>query len=162
MKDRGVPRKVLIGGWPSGKPTDLGWLEISASLSGPSISFRYWRSPRPLGKSPNRGRSSRVMPEVMRVSMPPESSEGHQRAIEGPGQRTGAVYDPLQNAVEVEAPVDAKAGLAQPGEAVPQRLIFSPQLVGFFERDARPAEYLRFCDSWLHVSDYTTRGTKET
>ena len=88
--------------------------------------------------------------------------KGHQRAIAGPGQRTGAVYDPLQNGVEVEAPADAKAGLAQPGEAVPQRLIFSPQTVGFFERDARPAEYLRFFDSSLHVSDHITRGTKVT
>ena len=69
---------------------------------------------------------------------------------------------PCRTAVEVEAPADAKAGLAQPGEAVPQRLIFSPQLVGFLKRDARPAEYLRFFDSWLHVSDYTTRGTKVT
>ena len=90
----------------------------------------------------------------------PGGVEGRQRAIAGPGQLTGAVYDPLQDGVEVEAPADAKAGLAQPGEAVPQRLIFSPQLVCFMKRDARPAEYRRFFDSSLHGSDYTTRGTK--
>ena len=110
-----------------------------------------------MGKSPNRGRSSGVTPEVMRVSMPPESFEGHQGAIAGPGQRTGAVYDPLQNGVDVEAPADAKAGLAQPGEAIPQRLIFSPQHGGFLERDARPAEYLRFCNIQIHGVDYTTQ-----
>ena len=86
--------------------------------------------------------------------------EGHQRAIAGPGQRTGAVYDPLQNGVEVEAPADAKAGLAEPGEALPQRLVFSPQHGGFFERDARPAEYLRFCNIQIHGTDYTTQLPK--
>ena len=115
-----------------------------------------------MGKSPNRGRSSGVMPEVMRVLYAPGVVEGHQRAIAGLGQRTGAVYDPLQNGVDVEAPADAKAGLAQPGEAVPERLIFSPQIVCFLKRDARPGEYLRFFDSSLHVSDYTTRGTEVT
>ena len=86
--------------------------------------------------------------------------EGHQRAIAGPGQRTGAVYDPLQDGGEVEAPADAKAGLAQPGEALPQRLVFPPQTVGFFERDARPVEYLRFCSVQIHGADYTTQFTK--
>ena len=86
--------------------------------------------------------------------------EGHQRAIAGPGQRTGAVYDPLQDGAEVEAPADAKAGLAQPGEALAQRLVFSPQTVGFFERDARPAERLRFCNFQIHGADCTTRLPK--
>ena len=83
--------------------------------------------------------------------------EGHQRAIAGPGQRTGAVYDPLQHGIVVEIFGDAKAGFAQPGEAIPQRLIFSPQTVGFFERDARPAKYLRFCSVQIHGADYTTQ-----
>ena len=87
----------------------------------------------------------------------PKATKGHQRAIAGPGQRTGAVYDPLQHGIVVEIFGDAKAGFAQPGEAIPQRLIFSPQTVGFFERDVRPAEYLRFCNVQIHGADYTTQ-----
>ena len=92
----------------------------------------------------------------------PGGAKGQKGAIASVGQQTGLVYDPLQHGIVVEIFGDAKAGFAQPGEAIPQRCNLSPQLVCFLKRDVRPEEYLRFCDSWLHVSEYTSRGTKVT
>ena len=44
-------------------------------------------------------------------------------AIPRSRQRTGAVQDPLEHGLEVEALVDALAGLGEPGQALPQRYI---------------------------------------
>ena len=86
--------------------------------------------------------------------------EGHQRAIAGLSQRTGAVYDPLQDGVEVEALADAEAGLAQPGETVSQPLILLPQPLGFLKGNTRPAARLWLSDLRLHMANCTTRITK--
>ena len=63
----------------------------------------------------------------------PGVGEGHQRAVASPGERTGAVYDLLQDGGEVEAFVDPKAGLAHPGQTVAERVNLSTQPVGFLE-----------------------------
>ena len=55
--------------------------------------------------------------------------EGH-HAVASVGERPGGVQDSLQYGVELQALVDAKAGLAQPGQTLPQRLILSLQPVG--------------------------------
>ena len=48
--------------------------------------------------------------------------EGHQRAVAGAGQRTGAVNDFLQDVIDVQIRGDAKPGLGHPGE--PLRRLF--------------------------------------
>ena len=47
-----------------------------------------------------------------------------------PGQRPGSVHDPLQYRLEVEALVDTKTRLTQPGQAVSQRVDLSSEFVG--------------------------------
>ena len=54
--------------------------------------------------------------------------KGH-HAVTGAGQGTGTVQDTLEQRVEAQAPVDAQAGLAEPGEPLPQRLDFPQQFV---------------------------------
>ena len=60
----GAPRKVFIGGWFSGKPTEREWPVRSANRSGSRIS----------GRSSSGLRSSAVTPEVMNCRTRPESS----------------------------------------------------------------------------------------
>ena len=45
--------------------------------------------------------------------------------------RASAVHNLLQDGIEVEVVGDAGTGFVQPGEAVPQRLWLSSQVVGF-------------------------------
>ena len=55
----------------------------------------------------------------------------HNDAVQRARQRAGAVQDALQHRVEVEAFVDAKVGLVQPGQALTQRFHLSVALVHF-------------------------------
>ena len=60
----------------------------------------------------------------------PRVVDGRDHAVAGAGQRAGAVDDLLQDGVDVEARADAQDRRAQPGDALPQRLVLSPQFVG--------------------------------
>ena len=60
--------------------------------------------------------------------------EGDNPAVAGTSQRPGAVYDLLQDGVQIQALIDAKAGLNQPGQAVPENLYLWVVLVGFGQR----------------------------
>ena len=53
----------------------------------------------------------------------------HNHAVQRARQRAGAVQDALQHRVEVEAFVDPKVGLVQPGQALTQRSYLSIALV---------------------------------
>ena len=53
-------------------------------------------------------------------------------AVARPGQGAGAVQHPLEHRVEVEALVDAQAGLAQAGQPVPQLRNLSRLIVCLF------------------------------
>ena len=85
----------------------------------------------------------------------PGVGEGHQRAVASPGERTGAVYDLLQDGGEFEAFVDAKAGLAHPGQTVAERVNLSPHPAGFLEARIPPGEGLEFlCDTLMHGANH--------
>ena len=56
----------------------------------------------------------------------PRVVESRDHAISRAGQRAGAVDDLVQDGGDVEARADAQDRRAQPGEAVPQRLVLSP------------------------------------
>ena len=70
----------------------------------------------------------RSQPGGDEVLYPPRLIQQGDDAVAGPGQRAGAVQDPLEHRVEVEALVDAQAGLAEPGQPVPQ-LRYLPRLI---------------------------------
>ena len=53
-------------------------------------------------------------------------------AVAGAGQGAGAVQDPLEHVVEVQALADAQAGRAEAGQPLPQGLVFFTQLPGIF------------------------------
>ena len=65
---------------------------------------------------------------------PPGLVDDDEASPAGPGQRARPVHDPLQHGIEVEVFADAEAGLAQPGEAVPQGLVLSQEIVGVHQR----------------------------
>jgi len=50
LTNRGTPRNDRIGGWPAGKPYDLGSLRMSASRSGTGSMISAPRTPRPRGR----------------------------------------------------------------------------------------------------------------
>ena len=54
--------------------------------------------------------------------MPRTVQEGDD-AVACPGKRPGAVQDSLEHRLEIEALVDAQAGLGKPGKPLPQRFI---------------------------------------
>ena len=60
----------------------------------------------------------------------PGAVVGRDDAVAGVGQRAGAVDDLLQHRVEVEARADAQDSVAQPGDALLERLDLSPQRGG--------------------------------
>ena len=60
---------------------------------------------------------------------PPRVVEGRNHAVAGAGQRAGAVHDLAQDGADVEGRADTQDGGAQPGDALPQRVVFSPQFV---------------------------------
>ena len=62
------------------------------------------------------------------VLYPPRFIQEGDDAVARPGQRAGGVQHPLEHRVEVEALVDAQAGLAEPGQPVPQ-LRYLPRLI---------------------------------
>ena len=65
--------------------------------------------------------------EVLELPFVVEDGDAaHPRA----GQGAGSIHDLSQDGIEVEVFVDAQTGLAQPGEALPQRLYLSHKLVG--------------------------------
>ena len=81
--------------------------------------------------------------------------------VAGAGQRPGAVQDPLQNGVEVQALVDAQAGLAQPGQPVSEVLslkvtgILPVHLHSFFRaREGRHSSHRRNADLPLTAHTY--------
>ena len=49
------------------------------------------------------------------------------------GQGARSIHDLSQDGIEVEVLGDAETGLAQPGEAVPQRLVLSHHFVGVIQ-----------------------------
>ena len=51
-------------------------------------------------------------------------------AVAGAGEGAGGVQDALQHRVEVQGLVDAQAGLAEQGQALPQGPVLAPQVVG--------------------------------
>ena len=57
--------------------------------------------------------------------------EGGNPAVAGTGQRPGAVDDLLQDDVQVQALIDAQAGLAQPGQTVLEDRYLWVARVGF-------------------------------
>ena len=61
----------------------------------------------------------------------------------------------------LEAFVDAKAGLAHPGQTVTERVNLSPQPVGFLEARIPPGEGLEFlCDTLMHGSITSTSARR--
>ena len=54
--------------------------------------------------------------------------KGRDPAVAGTGQRAGALHNFMQNGIDIEALADAQTGLAQPGEALSQRLDLYSQL----------------------------------
>ena len=74
----------------------------------------------------------RSQPGGDEVLYPPRLVQQGDDAVAGAGQRAGAVQDPLQHRVEVEALVDAQAGLAQPGQPVPQLRYLPLKIVCLF------------------------------
>ena len=60
---------------------------------------------------------------------PPIVQEGDD-PVAGAGQRPGAVQDPLEHRLEVQALVDAQAGLAEAGQPLPQGVVFQGQIPG--------------------------------
>ena len=67
-------------------------------------------------------------PGIEEVLYPPGIVEEGDDPVAGAGQRSGAVQDSLQHRLEVQALVDAQAGLAEAGQALPQRLVFPGQI----------------------------------
>ena len=89
-----------------------------------------FEEPRPVG--PVRqllvlGRREAGADEVLEL---PRVVEGRDHAIPRAGQRPGAVDDLVQDGVDIEARADAQDRRAQPGDALPKRLVLSPQFVG--------------------------------
>ena len=70
------------------------------------------------------------MPEVDEVLNRPSCADEGNHAVPCSGEGAGGVQHPLEHRLEVQALVDAQAGLAQPGEAVPQGLVLPLKLVG--------------------------------
>ena len=70
----------------------------------------------------------RSQPGGDEVLYPPRIVQQGDDAVARPGQGAGAVQHPLEHRVEVEALVDAQAGLAEPGQPVPQ-LRYLPRLI---------------------------------
>ena len=68
-------------------------------------------------------------PGIEEVLYPPPIVQEGDDAVAGAGQRPGAVQDPLEHGVEVQALVDAQAGLAEAGQPLPQGLVFPGQLI---------------------------------
>ena len=68
--------------------------------------------------------------------------DGRDAAVSGPGKGAGGLDDLVQDGVEVEAGADAEDGGAELGDAVSQRLVLSPQIVGVGHD-----RLLRFIDS---------------
>ena len=59
--------------------------------------------------------------------------KGRDPAVAGAGQRAGALHNFTQNGIDIEALADAQTGLAQPGEALSQRLDLYSQLAAWFQ-----------------------------
>ena len=68
-------------------------------------------------------------PGIEEVLYPPPVVQEGDDPVAGAGQRPGAVQDPLEHGVEVQALVDAQAGLAEAGQPLPQGLVFPGQLI---------------------------------
>ena len=88
---------------------------------------------RPAGQVPQLLRLPGGHPGGEEVPNPSRIVEEGDHPVAGAGQRPGGVQDPLQHRVQVQALVDAEAGLAQPGQPVPQRLILLRQVVGVLQ-----------------------------
>ena len=71
-------------------------------------------------------------PGIEEVLYPPRVVQEGDDPVARPGQRPGAVQDPLEHRPEVQALVDAQAGLAEAGQSLPQGLIFPGQLICVF------------------------------
>ena len=97
----------------------------------------------PLGNSANCRLSSGVSPEVEEVLYPPRIVQEGDDPVAGAGQRPGAVQDPLEHRPEVQALVDAQAGLAEAGQPLPQGLVFPGQLTGVSPSPRPPSRSVR-------------------
>ena len=69
-------------------------------------------------------------PGVEEVLYTPAVVQEGDDPVAGAGQRPGAVQDPLEHRPEVQALVDAQAGLAEAGQPLSQGLVFLGQLPG--------------------------------
>lgn len=126
-----VARKDFAGtgAWNSGRPNDREWQTMSGILSGSDNPRRYWRNIGPSGVSFNLSCSSGITPEEHEIPVPSRLVNGGDASAAGPGEATGAVDDTLEHHVQVEALVDAQAGLAQPGHPFPQGFDLSQKIV---------------------------------
>ena len=70
----GVPRKLLMGGWSLGKPTDAGCCAMFGTRMGCGSRCSSPSRPRPFGSGPIRARPSGVRPEVTKSRTTPSSS----------------------------------------------------------------------------------------
>ena len=82
------------------------------------------------------------MPEVTKSRASPFSSMVVMQPYRARVRARGALDDLVQDGVEVEAGADAEDGGAELGDAVSQRLVLSPQIVGVGHD-----RLLRFIDS---------------
>ena len=71
-------------------------------------------------------------PGVEEILYPPRIVQEGDDPVAGAGQRPGAVQDPLEHRPEVQALADAQAGLAEPGQPLPQGLVLPGQLICVF------------------------------
>ena len=74
--------------------------------------------------------SSAVVPELKKCSGSPRLGQGGHHPVAGADERPRALHDLLEDVVELEGLVDAEAGLAQPGQAVPRGLALGAGSVG--------------------------------
>ena len=88
--------------------------------------------------------------------------DGRDAAVSGPGQGARALDDLVQDGVEVEAGADTEDGGAEPGDAVSQRLVLSPQALvtigapAHRYREKRPTSQNRHSVSVTNHTDVTT------
>ena len=85
----GIPRKVVIGGWLGGKPTDRGWAARSTRRRPSGSSMITPRMPSPCGRSPMSARVASSMPGGEELDQPAVGAEHAERAVLRVGQLGG-------------------------------------------------------------------------
>ena len=124
---------TATGGRNSGRPSDLMWPSRSGSRSGLLSPAEVFEEPHPVRQVPQLPGLLSGHPGGEEVLYPSRIVEEGDHPVAGSRQRPGGVQDPLQHRVQVEALVDAEAGLAQPGQPVPQRRYLPVALIGVLQ-----------------------------